>query len=710
MGTAWDTVILTLYLLGATTQMLAGVWLFPRRERLGPAAGPVLGALGFTALWGLAVSSIGGPHPITLGLLSLSYLGWLWALYRLFSNDGRHDSVKPIRPVVVALAFVEMMQLGLIIAAERFGLVPGAVVMIFNLSITFRLLNSVGALVLVHNLYVGASPAGRLGLRWPAAALCAMWLYDLNFYTVAYLSGGIPDTMAALRAIVLPIMAALLALGAVKGSTEIRLRPSRSVTFQSFSLLIIGAYLVAMVMIAQALAYVGTDFVRLLQMGFLAAASVAALLLLPSKRLRGSIRVVLAKHLFQHRYDYRAEWLRFTQTIARGSEEVTPLHERVVQAVADITDSPAGLLLTPREDNSLVLDSRWNWRDAEVPAEALSRSATAFFEREQFILDLDDVREGKSERGEAQHVPHWLSSNSRAWAMVPLIHYQRLVGVVVLARPTIVRKLDWEDFDLLRVVGRQLASYLAEQAGQEALGEAHRFDEFNRRIAFVMHDIKNLASQLSLLARNAEKHADKEEFRADMLVTLRNSSDKLNALLARLGRYGQGGNEKPGPIDAAECVERVVRRYQSQHPVLLAEQEHCQVIANADALEQALVHLVQNAIDASEADSPVLLNVLAEGLQCRIEVVDAGAGMSPEFIRTRLFKPFQSSKPSGFGIGAFEARELIRAMGGRLDVESREGLGTRFIIHLPLDAAGGIDRGSNRGQGGDEPPGNAEVA
>ena len=83
----------------------------------------------------------------------------------------------------------------------------------------------------------------------------------------------------------------------------------------------------------------------------------------------------------------------------------------------------------------------------------------------------------------------------------------------------------------------------AEQAGQEALGEAQRFDEFNRRIAFVMHDIKNLASQLSLLARNAEKHADNPAFRADMLVTLRNSADKLNALLARLGRYGGGGAE-----------------------------------------------------------------------------------------------------------------------------------------------------------------------
>jgi signal transduction histidine kinase len=100
------------------------------------------------------------------------------------------------------------------------------------------------------------------------------------------------------------------------------------------------------------------------------------------------------------------------------------------------------------------------------------------------------------------------------------------------------------------------------------------------------------------------------------------------------------------------------------------------------------MHLVQNAIDASEPDSPVYLDVTAEGLYGTVEVIDAGCGMCPEFVRTGLFKPFVSSKSGGFGIGAFEARELVKAMGGRVMVESREGLGTRFSVVLPLaDAA-----------------------
>jgi signal transduction histidine kinase len=114
------------------------------------------------------------------------------------------------------------------------------------------------------------------------------------------------------------------------------------------------------------------------------------------------------------------------------------------------------------------------------------------------------------------------------------------------------------------------------------------------------------------------------------------------------------------------------------------------VIANRESLEQVLVHLVQNGIDASEAGSPVLLGLAGDGLHATIDVVDSGCGMSPEFVRSRLFKPFVSSKQGGFGIGAFEARELVRAMRGRLDVESREGLGTRFSVRLPLAEAQGI--------------------
>ncbi|AZI37421.1 putative two-component histidine kinase [Caenibius tardaugens NBRC 16725] len=640
-------------------------------------------ALVLTAAWALIAAALSPFSVWALAAECARNLGWLLLLYSLFVDDGRHSSIQPIRPVLFVLVLLELAQPALAAVMAHPGSDTFAQHLVFQISVILQLLVTVGALLLVHNLFAGASAVQRPRLRWSAAALATLWVVDLNYYTVAYLSNGVTIELAALRGIVVAMAVIPLAVGAMRGGTELRFMPSRAVTFRTLSLFIIGLYLLAMVGIARSLTWIGGDLARLTQVAFVFTASLVALLWLPSQRLRRWLKVTLLKHLFQHRYDYREEWLRLTHTVGRTGPEAPPLQERVVQALADITESPSGLLFAPADDGAMTLAARWKWPGIDVPAVAMEGYAVEFFATGHFICDLDDVRAGANQRGEANAVPGWLLDNDQAWAIVPLQHYDRLTGLVVLARPEFVRKLDWEDFDLLRVVGQQLASYMAEQAGQEALSEANRFDEFNRRIAFVMHDIKNLASQLSLLARNAEKHVEKPEFRADMLITLRNSADKLNALLARLGRYGAHGGERLETVSLDECVAHVAARYSAAHRIQVVKREVCLVQAQREALEQALVHLIQNAVDASADDAPVFLSVSNDGLYGLVQIVDSGTGMSPDFVRSRLFKPFVSSKPGGFGIGAFEARELIAAMGGRLEVESREGLGTRFFVRLP---------------------------
>ena len=651
-------------------------------------------ALGLTALWALSSIAMGRQADLVLLLVSGTYLAWLWLLFGLFTRDDRDKSVAPVRPVIIAVALVELGQMALIGLHLRLqtmaAIGPETGSAMLQLAMMFRLLACIGALVLVHNLYVGAAQSARQALRWPAAALTVLWLYDLNLCTITYLGGTTPAALVEGRALAVIASVAMLGYGTLGTRSELRFQPSRSFAFRSFSLAVIGAYLVVMVLIAQAIAYAGSDSARALQIGFVLVASAVAMALLPSRKMRGWLRVTVAKHMFQHRYDYRAEWLRFTDTIGRAGPQAASLHQRAVQAVADITDSPRGLLLTPREEGGLGIDARWNWPGIEVPAQAMDGAGVRFFEDSQFIIDLDDLRNGRRQGIPQSASPAWLLDDPDAWAMVPLLHYERLVGVVILSRPTVARMLDWEDFDLLRVIGRQLASYLAEQGSQDALGEAQRFDEFNRRIAFVMHDIKNLASQLSLLARNAEKHADKAEFRADMILTLRNSTDKLQALLARLSRYGAQGGASLQEVPLEQVLARVAGQFAGKHEVIVLQRDPCIARCDPEALEQALVHLVQNGIEAGPEGSPVFLDLRTDATAATIEVIDAGSGMSPEFIRTRLFKPFHSSKPGGFGIGAFEARELVRAMGGRLDVESREGIGTRFQIRLPLALAASL--------------------
>jgi putative PEP-CTERM system histidine kinase len=266
---------------------------------------------------------------------------------------------------------------------------------------------------------------------------------------------------------------------------------------------------------------------------------------------------------------------------------------------------------------------------------------------------------------------------------VPLVHGGKLAGLVVLAHPAFRRPLDWEDFDLFRTAGIQAASYIAEARSQQALADAQRFDEFNRRFAFIMHDIKNLVSQLSLVARNAERHADNPEFRADMIATLQSSVRKMNDLLARLSPGAARGAEPARPVEVGKLLDAVAAAKRRVHPVTVHGDSSLVAKADPAGLEQALVHLVQNAIEASGRDEPVELRFFESGGDVAIEVIDRGAGMSPAFVRDRLFQPFVSTKESGFGIGAYEARALILAMGGRLDVESGEGEGTRFTLYLP---------------------------
>lgn len=687
----WQAIGLLIWAAGAFGCVIAAARLRAMPAHFGSARMAVVTAVAVTALWAL-IGTLAGPGSLAAELASsFRNLAWLFALLRLFEIDGRYASLPPVRPLLLALAFVELLQLAIESAMLVGALGAGLGGLTFHTVTLFRLLVATGGLVLVHNFYGGAEPQARTALRWPALALAIQWGLDLNHYTVTYLLANTLDQLVALRGLSALALGILLCVGLRQGSAALRFRPSRAVMFQSASLIIIGVYLVFMVAVARWLNQSGQKLTAELQLAFAGAAAMMLAVVVSSRTLRAWLRVTISKHLFQHRYDYREEWLRFTRTMGRPGPDGRSLDERVIRAVADMTDSPGGLLLVVNEQGALVQASRWQWPTAEVPAIALPAAAVRAFEADRsggFIVDLDELRRSEAIAracwaAPEQAVPAWLLAEPRAWAMVPLHHFDRLVGMVVLARPALARRLDWEDFDLLRVAGQQLASYLAEQAGEEALAEASRFDDFNRRIAFVMHDIKNLASQLGLLARNAEAHADNPAFRADMLVTLRNAADKLNTLLARLSRYGTTTVESLAPVAAAAVAGRVAAQMRASHRVELVQAEPCWLAAREELLEQVLVHLVQNAIDASGPQAPVFLRVIGEPDHGAIEVFDSGTGMSAEFVRTGLFKPFVSTKPGGFGIGAYEARELVRAMGGSIEVESREGVGSRFTIRLP---------------------------
>jgi len=654
-----------------------------RRWNGDPLNRPLITAFAVVSVWAIFLALLEPHHALTQLAESARNLAFLAFMYGIMQTGEGGASQRAVKAVYAAVAAVIGLQIVVGGVTAEYRALPLVFETLVTTSHMIGLTVAAGALILVHNLYGQAAPASRAALRFPMLALAAMWAYDLHLYTVAWFTRGAAGDLFAMRGAVLAMIVPLFALG-IRGTSTWKVQISRAATFQSLSVIAILVYLIAMMSTARAMEIAGGDWLRAAQLGIVALMTAAALVLLPSPRARAWLGVTVAKHLFEHRYDYRQEWLRFADTVRRECDHGASLEERVVKALADIVGAPGGLLLTADAQYRFAPATRWNW-DADLPATGEGADALArFVEASGYVIDFEAVRNGRLVRGELSlPVPAWLTGLERAWAGVPLIHSGRLVGLVILEHPLYRRALDWEDFDLFRAAGVQAASYIAEARGQQALADARRFDEFNRRFAFIMHDIKNLVSQLSLVARNAERHADNPEFRADMIATLQASVKKLNDLLARLSPGAARDADPPRPVEVGPIVEALARARRRVHPVRAIGDSGLIARADPAGLEQALSHLVQNAIEASGPDDPVELRCFESGGDAVIEVGDRGAGMSEEFVRNRLFQPFSSTKPNGFGIGAYEARALIEAMGGRLEVESVPGAGTRFTIILP---------------------------
>jgi putative PEP-CTERM system histidine kinase len=664
-------------------------WNGDRRNR------PLVAAFAVVSLWAIFFALL-GPRHLMSGLAeaarNFAFLAFMYGIFRSASEDDRQRALKVVYCVVAAVIGLQLVVAGVL---PRYPEEPIVTEALFSTGNILGLTVAAGSLVLVHNLYGQASRDFRWGIRLPVMAMAGIWVYDLHLYTMAYLTRDDAADLFALRGTIVAMTVPLFALASRRNAVW-KMQLSRAATFQSLSLLGILGYLILMMTATQAMEIAGGDWVRIGQIGFVFAITLAAAVLLPSGKARAWLSVVISKHLFEHRYDYREEWLRFTRTIGLGGANAAPLADRITKALADIAGSPAALLLTVDEVQRLTPASYWNWHEPMERGDRHEQDFLRFIEAERHVVDFSSMKDGfLCSKERKVRVPDWMTANGLAWAGVPLLHSDRLIGFLMLQHPFVRRPLDWEDFDLFRTAGTQAASYLAEAQSHEALANVQRFDEFNRRFAFIMHDIKNLVSQLSLVARNAERHAENPEFRADMIATLQSSVKKMNDLLARLSRGNEGEGEPLRTTQVLAVAAAIARNKQRAHPVQLFGPASLSAHADPARLEQALAHLVQNAIEASAPGEPVRICCSARGGDILIEVSDQGCGMSAEFVRTRLFQPFSSTKDSGFGIGAFEARSLIASMGGRLEVESREGEGTRFTIFLPTartDAAPELER------------------
>jgi putative PEP-CTERM system histidine kinase len=515
--------------------------------------------------------------------------------------------------------------------------------------------------------------------RWSVAPICVglggIFVFELVVYADAFLLRRLDTGLFATRAIAGALAVPFIGLAMVRNRNwRIDIHVSRTVVFHSATFIASGIFLLSVATVGTFLRAYAGEWGVVAQLSLILGGVLVLAMAVLSGGMRSRVKRLVVENFFSHRYDYRAEWMKFIGRLSHG--ETGDLQERVIRAVADIVDSPAGVLWL-LSDATYRPAATWNMRHAEAAKEPADSPFIAGFGSGDQIQRVKEVLSGPS-------APAWLRPPLPGWLVVPLQHEARLIGFILLAEPRAPFAIDWEVLQLLRIVGRQSASYLSEAEATRALADAKLLEDYSKRFAFVVHDVKNLVSQLSLVLSNAEKFKNNPAFQQDALLTIRSSVDRMNKLLQQLGSTRAAGSGSAG-ADVEQVIRSVLADTGSTGRVPIAVSgSGPRAAIDPAALSSVLTHLVNNALEASGPDGAVKILVEYASERVTVDVCDQGPGMEPSFIRNELFRPLRSTKTSGYGIGAFQSRELVRSVGGDLDVLSSPGAGTTMRIILPL--------------------------
>lgn len=681
------------YLVCAGTYLVLAVVLVVQ-ARLDRRSGILVLASALTVVWALASAAAYqlGPAWYLSALLGelLRYAGWfvfLFAMLRLRTErfgPAATGAALGLAALLSAAVFADLTGASSI-AADPEMADPA------TWPFLLRLLLSIAGLMLVENLYRNTPESDRWGIKFLVLALAGLFAYDLFLYSSSVLLRFRNPDLDAARGLINAVVVPLIVVSAARSRRwGPRLHVSRQVAFYSATLLVSGAYLLAMSAAGYYVRIMGGSWGGVLELLFLFGAGGLLLVLLASGRMRALGRGFVSRHFYSYKYDYRVEWLRFIRTLA-ADDSGAALGQRVIRAVADIVDSPDGLLWT-RRDGALEPAAEWN-RRMHWPRLEETASLIAWLEDRKAIIDL-------TAPGDAP-VPPWIAELDRSWLLLPLLHRSQLLGVMLLGTARAPRKLDEEDRTLLLTAGRQAASYLAESVAMSRLVQAQEFEAFSRRTTFLAHDLKNLLAQLSLLIGNAQRHRGNPEFVEDMFGTIESSVGKMRQLLVQLRSAPEEAGRVARPVDVVATLRHLLRSPELSRVELTIEPEGAApfVRAEPERFAASLRNLLVNAAEASGPNGTVTLAMRSSGDNVTIEIRDTGPGMEPGFVSEQLFSPFRTTKGEGYGIGAFESREFARQAGGRLDVESRPGKGTLMRMVLPAAAAQeeGPDRGIRHG-------------
>lgn len=641
-------------------------------------------ALLLTGLWAasMAVGSGYDWARLASALAALRDAGWFAAMIGLLWQDSERQSLW--RRLAVA---------ALLLAAADFGFAVSGGVFDTRLGLrvnpaVIQLATAVMGLVLVENLLLNLTPARRWSVRLMAISLIALFGYNIVLRIPQFLGGQpIGGFVAAQPLVYLMALPLFVVTGVRNNSLKLQVHSSRNVVFHSTTLIFAGILLQGTAVAAfYVRSFGGAPAVALsIVLGFAGVLAIAALL--SSRTIRSTIKTFISENFYSYKYDYRLEWTKFIQSLSEHQKHGTP--HQALRTLADLLDSQGGVLWVRRAGwrqymplASWYLGESWGPIDADDPILADIRS--------------DAVALIEISTNQAEASPRWRERFPDAWVAVPLHFRGELTGFAVLRKPRAARRLDWEDRNLVSLIAQQLALYLVHEQVAQELADSQQLIEFNNRVAFALHDLKNTIGQLKLVLHNASRFGDNPEFRIDMMATIGQAVANLQTLMEKLRKQPAPEEAAPrsaGRVEIREVVERCVQRKSGAGVSMQGLNEPIYAdITRPEEFESALEHVLSNALEASPPGSSVRLSVDMQDKRVCVRVEDDGVGMTPEFLANELFRPLRTTKKKGLGIGAYQARSLIRNLGGDMEVQSTPGKGTTVSLLLP--ACMDLERGA----------------
>jgi putative PEP-CTERM system histidine kinase len=555
----------------------------------------------------------------------------------------------------------------------------------FMLAVHSVLLLSILGLVLIEQLYRGGGIGTGKAAYLLAVGLGGQFAFDLYLYAQAELFHHVSAIAWSARGLLCALSIPIIAIAA-KANRDWApdLFVSRQIIFYTSAIVSVGIYLCAMAAGGYYIRSFGGSWGRPVQLAFLIGAALVLASLLLSGTVRRRCKVFLSKNFYRNKYDYRAEWLRFANTILQADGDP---HQLWVRAVAQVVGSPGGALFV-RNERGDHFDPVCVWPGDDPMAEGLKdvvaeTDLVRLLSHRCWIVDQRAEQLAPREFAKFE-LPDWLRCNPELRMVVPILRPDTLSAFLVLRGPPDPFELTYEDRDLLLTLGRHIATLLAQHQMDRRLAESRQFDTFNRLTAFMMHDLKNSMAQLQLVISNAAKHRHNPKFIDDALNTIQNASQRMARLVEQLQIGRPLAVRQPVRLD--ELVYSAKQRCAVRLPVpVILESSAAPIVeADPDRLTSVIEHVIRNAQDATPASGRVALEVTAKNSYACVVVEDSGKGMQPEFVRNRLFRPFDSTKgSSGMGIGACQVRDYISSLGGHIEVQSKLGVGTRFSVTLP---------------------------